>query len=85
MNIFQELSKVTAVFYLSCVICHNKEAALIPTVNERFSGALNWAESFNRTSNENALTKPQVDDNPGFLNNQDLMLLNSCLYEKTTA
>lgn len=82
MNIFQELSKITAVFYLSSLICHNKEAALIPTVNERLSGAHNWAESFNRTSNENTLTKPQVDDNPGFLKNQDLMLLNSCIYEE---
>lgn len=82
MNIFQELSKVTAVFYPSSVICHNKEAVVIPVVKETFSGAHSWAESFKKISNENALIKPQVDDNPGFLNSQDIMLLNPFLYEK---
>lgn len=82
MNIFQELSKVTAVFYPFSVIFHNKEAVVIPVVKETFSGAHSWAESFKRISNENALIKPQVDDNPGFLNSQDIMLLNPFLYEK---
>lgn len=85
MNIFQELSKLTAVFHLSSVICHNKEAVLIPIIKERVSGAHSWAESFNRISTENALVKPQADDKPGFLNYQDRMLLNSFLYEKSTA
>lgn len=80
-NIFQELSKGTAIFYLSSVICHNKEAVLIPVVQDRFSGAHGWAESF-KISNENALLKPQVDDKPGFRNKWDILLVNSFLSEE---